>query len=147
MRARLRRWLGMVDVLKVSADDLRWIAPDRPLADVVAQWHGMGPALVVVTRGADGVHASGPAGPVDLPATPVDIADTVGAGDAFMAGLLAALDRDDLLTRAGLAALTRAELTDILDYAQRIAAITCTRPGADPPWFDELLTTEAHPAL
>jgi fructokinase len=146
VRARLRRWLGMVDVLKVSADDLRWIAPDRPLAEAVAQWHELGPSLVVVTRGADGVYASGPSGEVDLPAVLVDITDTVGAGDAFMAGLLAALDRDDLLNRTNLATLTDAELTGILAYAQRIAAITCTRAGANPPWFDELLTAEARPA-
>ncbi|MGM1063877.1 carbohydrate kinase family protein [Saccharothrix sp. Mg75] len=139
VRARLRRWLGMADVVKVSADDLAWIAPDRPTADVVAEWHEQGPVLVVVTRGADGVHASGPAGCVDLPAPSVDVTDTVGAGDAFTAGLLAALDRDELLTRATLTTVTRAELTEALTYAQRVAAITCTRPGADPPWFDELL--------
>ncbi|MFD1150921.1 carbohydrate kinase family protein [Saccharothrix hoggarensis] len=145
-RARLRRWLGLADVVKVSADDLRWIAPDRPLADVVAEWHDQGPTLVVVTRGAEGVYASGPAGHVDLPAVPVAITDTVGAGDAFMAGLLAALDRDDLLTRPNLATLTHEELTDTLAYAQRVAAITCTRTGADSPWFDELLPVEARPA-
>lgn len=146
VRARLRRWLGMVDVVKVSADDLRWIAPDRPLADVVAEWHEQGPALVVVTRGAEGVHASGPTGAVELPALRVDVTDTVGAGDAFMAGLLAAFDRDDLLTRTGLATLTHAELADALAYAQRVAAITCTRPGADSPWFDELLPTDVRSA-
>ncbi|PSL55777.1 fructokinase [Saccharothrix carnea] len=147
VRARLRRWLGLTDVLKVSADDLRWIAPDRPLADVVAEWHELGPALVVVTRGGDGVYASGPNGAVDLPAVRVDVADTVGAGDAFMAGLLAALDRDDLLTRPGLATVDPARLAVVLAYAQRIAAITCTRPGADPPWFDELLPTDPRPAI
>ena len=144
VRARLRRWLGMVDVVKVSADDLRWIAPDRPLADVVSEWHEQGPALVVVTRGAEGVYASGPTGDVDLPALPVDIVDTVGAGDAFMAGLLAAFDRNDLLTRTNLATVTRTRLTDTLSYAQRVAAITCTRPGADSPWFDELLPAEVR---
>ncbi len=144
VRARLRRWLGMADVVKVSADDLRWIAPDRPVADVVAEWHEQGPAVVVVTRGAEGVHASGPTGHVDLPAVPVDIVDTVGAGDAFMAGLLAAFDRNGLLTRTNLTTLTHAELTETLAYAQRVAAITCTRPGADSPWFDELLPTEGR---
>ncbi|PSL44590.1 fructokinase [Saccharothrix carnea] len=144
VRARLRRWLGMVDVVKVSADDLRWIAPGRPLADVVSEWHDQGAALVVVTRGAEGVHASGPTGHVDLPALPVDVVDTVGAGDAFMAGLLAAFDRNDLLTRTNLTTVTHVELTDTVTYAQRVAAITCTRPGADSPWFDELLPDEVR---
>lgn len=147
VRARLRRWLGMVDVVKVSADDLAWIAPDRPVGDVVSEWHEQGAALVVVTRGAEGVYASGPTGDVDLPALPVDIVDTVGAGDAFMAGLLAAFDRHDLLTRANLSTVTRTELTDTLAYAQRVAAITCTRPGADSPWFDELLTGEVRSTI
>ncbi|ONI80156.1 hypothetical protein ALI22I_42865 [Saccharothrix sp. ALI-22-I] len=146
VRARLRRWLGMTDIVKVSADDLRWIAPDRPLADVVSEWHELGPALVIVTRGAKGVYASGPTGHIDLPALPVDITDTVGAGDAFMAGLLAAFDRNDLLTRTNLTTLTHTELTDTLTYAQRVAAITCTRSGADSPWFDELLPAEVRSA-
>lgn len=64
VRARLRRWLGMADIVKVSVGDMRWIAPDRPLADVVREWHEQDPALVVVTRGARGVYASG-----DPPAT------------------------------------------------------------------------------
>jgi fructokinase len=85
------------------------------------------------------VYASGPTGHVELPALPVDIVDTVGAGDAFMAGLLAAFDRNDLLTRTNLTTLTHAELADTLAYAQCVAAITCTRTGADSPWFDELL--------
>lgn len=144
VRARLRRWLGMADIVKVSAEDMRWIAPDRPLADVVREWHEQGPALVVVTRGAEGVYASGPTGHVDLPALPVDIVDTVGAGDAFMAGLLAAFDRNDLLTRAALTTVTQADLTDTLTYAQRVAAVTCTRPGADSPWFDDLLPAEVR---
>ncbi|MFI9815864.1 carbohydrate kinase family protein [Saccharothrix variisporea] len=146
VRARLHRWLGMVDIVKVSADDLRWIAPDRPPAEVVAEWHDLGPALVVVTRGAEGVYASGPTGDVELPALRVDVVDTVGAGDAFMAGLLAAFDRNDLLTRTDLGTLTRTDLADTLAYAQRVAAITCTRPGADSPWFDELLPTDVRTA-
>jgi fructokinase len=143
VRARLQRWLGMTDIVKVSADDLRWIAPDRALSEVVSEWHEQGPALVIVTRGAEGVYASGPPGHIELPGLPVDITDTVGAGDAFMAGLLAALDRNDLLTRTNLNTLTHTELVDTLGYAQRVAAITCTRPGADSPWFDELLTDVA----
>jgi fructokinase len=67
--------------------------------------------------------------------------DTVGAGDAFTAGLLAWLHTAGALTRAGLGRLDRAGLTAALDYGQRVAAITCTRPGADPPWAAELEST------
>jgi fructokinase len=127
--------------VKVSAEDAAWIAPGVPLEDLAAQWIRHGPALVVVTRGADGVYALGPTGPVDLPGVPVDVVDTVGAGDAFMSGLLAALEDSGHLTRDALARLDAADLTGALAFAQRVAAYTCTREGADPPWLSELDVT------
>jgi fructokinase len=138
LRARLQRWLGLVDVVKVSSDDLAWVAPGEPLADVAERWRSLGPALVVVTRGEDGVYALGPSGPVDLPGPRVTVVDTVGAGDAFMAGLLAALDAADSLGPAQLAALDSAGLERALAFAQGVAAVTCGRIGADPPWREEL---------
>jgi fructokinase len=136
--ARLDRWVRLADIVKVSADDLAWVAPGLVLEDVARSWLAKGCTIAVVTRGGDGVYALGPAGPVSLPANPVELVDTVGAGDAFMAGLLAALDRAGRLSRDRLAGLTTAELTDGLRYAQRLAAVTCTRRGADPPWSHEL---------
>lgn len=136
VRQRLYRWLGLADVVRASAEDIAWIAPGRSVEDVAGQWYTLGPSLVVVTRGPDGVYALGPAGPVDLPGTPVDVVDTVGAGDAFMSGLLAALDLD----RPALRGLTTPALAAALGYAGRVAAITCTRAGADPPWRAELST-------
>ncbi|MET8249524.1 carbohydrate kinase [Streptomyces sp. NPDC005202] len=94
LRARLDRWITLVDLVKVSSDDLAWFSPGEPVQAVAARWHGHGPALVVVTRGADGVHALGPDGPVDLPVEPLEVADTVGAGDAFMSGLLSPVPED-----------------------------------------------------
>lgn len=138
LRARLDRWLPLVDVVKVSDEDLAWLCPGQPVEDVARRWAEQGPALVVVTRGAQGVHALGPAGAVDLPARPVDVADTVGAGDSFMGGLLAALAERDLLHRDRLAGLTEADLRAALAFAAEVAAVTCGRPGADPPWRSEL---------
>ncbi|MFD1936854.1 carbohydrate kinase [Nonomuraea mangrovi] len=143
LRARLDRWIGLVDLVKVSSDDLAWLAPSEPVETVAARWRERGPALVVVTRGAAGVHALGPDGPVDLPARQVRVADTVGAGDAFMSGLLAALFRDDRLARDRLATIPVDTLTAALTYAQRVAALTCTRVGAEPPWRHEM---DAEPA-
>lgn len=138
LRARLDRWIALVDLVKVSSDDLAWVSPGEPVEAVAARWRERGPALVVVTRGAAGVHALGPGGPVDLPAPRVPVADTVGAGDAFMSGLLAALDRDGRLPRDRLAAIPADALTAALTHAQRVAALTCTRVGAEPPWQREL---------
>jgi fructokinase len=138
VRTRLERWLGLADVVKVSAEDLAWIAPGREVEAVVRDWREMGPTLVVVTRGALGTVALGPGGPVRLDADRVDVVDTIGAGDAFMSGLLAALDRGGRLVRPRLAELGTEELVAALGYAQQVAALTCTRVGADPPWHHEL---------
>lgn len=138
LRARLDVWLGLVDLVKVSADDLAWFAPGEPVEDVAADWRSRGAALVVVTRGEDGVHAHGPGGTVDLAGLPVDVVDTVGAGDAFMAGLLCALDEAGDLTADRLPALTPQALQAALGFAQDVAAETCRRVGADPPWRAEL---------
>ena len=138
VRYRLERWLGLADIVKASAEDLAWLAAGRPVAAVVEEWRAMGPTVVVVTRGAEGAYAGGPAGPVDLPGERVTVVDTVGAGDAFMSGLLASLDGQGRLGRPALAGLTGDELAAAVGYAQRVAAITCGRRGADPPWRDEL---------
>lgn len=138
LRARLEQWLHLVDLVKVSSDDLEWIAPGEPLEDVAARWLAAGPAVVVVTRGGDGAYALGHSGAVDLPGLPVDVADTVGAGDAFMAGLLCALDGACALDRAGLRGLDPSVLSAAVGFAQRVAAETCRRVGADPPWRSEL---------
>jgi fructokinase len=146
----LEQWLPLADVVKVSEEDLEWICPGETVVEVAQRWRrradrrsassrAAGPALVVVTRGADGVYALGPAGEVDLPAVRVDLVDTVGAGDAFMAGLLAALTEAGLLSREGLRDLRTEDLTTALGYAQRVAAFTCNRLGADPPWRSDLL--------
>jgi fructokinase len=136
--ARLDRWLGMADLVKVSSDDLTWAAPGQGTEEAAQSWRDKGCALVVVTLGGAGVYALGPSGPVSLPANPIELVDTVGAGDAFMAGLLAALDRSGALTRDRLDELGADALTEGLRYAQLLASITCTRRGADPPWSSEL---------
>lgn len=143
LRDRLERWVRYADIVKVSADDLAWTHPGQDLAEVAAAWlRGGGPALVVVTRGGQGVYAVAAAGVSNLPALPVRLVDTVGAGDAFMAGLLASLYQANQLTRAGLESLTQDAISSVLRYAQRVAAITCGRAGADPPWSYELTTAD-----
>ncbi len=141
LRARLDAWLPLVDLVKVSSDDLAWLAPGVPVEEVAADWRSRGPALVVVTRGEDGVHARTAGGATDLPGPDVDVVDTVGAGDAFMAGLLCALLADGDLAPVALPALDPQALRAALAFAQRVAALTCTRVGADPPWRAELVQT------
>ncbi|MCY3543124.1 MAG: carbohydrate kinase [Chloroflexi bacterium] len=135
-RARIEGLLPFATVVKASEDDLAWLHPDERPVDVAARWLSAGPALVVVTLGAKGAFAKSATDVMQSAAPKVNVADTVGAGDAFMSALLAHLDDLDLLHRDALAMLSADAIIDVLEYANRAAAIACTRIGADPPKAD-----------
>jgi fructokinase len=139
-RARLGRMLARADVVKVSDEDLDWLVPDEAgAADKAARLRADGTGLVVVTRGGEGAVGYLPDGSeVAVPARRTVVVDTVGAGDTFNAGVLARLAQGGRLTRDGLAALSEDALADALDFGARVAAITVSRPGADPPRANEL---------
>lgn len=130
------------DVVKVSDEDLAWLEPGTAPQDVARTWAAAGPALVVVTLGAEGSFAVTADGvEVAVPAPRVDVADTVGAGDSFMGGLIDGLWTSGLVGAGrhdAIAALPVGELTSLLERAARIAAITVSRPGANPPTRQEL---------
>ena len=79
------------DIVKASDEDLRWLYPDRTPEESLDAWLDLGPAIVALTRGAAGPVIVSGAGRVDMEAEPISVADTVGAGDSFMAGLIAGL--------------------------------------------------------
>jgi fructokinase len=130
---RFEGWVQLVDIVKLSAEDLSWLYPDRSEKKVVAEWHTAGIPLVIVTHGEDGASASTPWAAARVPAPSVAVVDTVGAGDAFMSGALAHLHQRRLLARDALRSLDAAGLTDLLETACLVAADTCTRAGAEPP--------------
>lgn len=152
-RARVERQVAFSDIVKVSAEDLRWLYPGEDPGEVARAWISLGPTLVVVTLGADGAYGLTRHAEALRGAPAVTVADSVGAGDAFTAGLLDALRRTELLGRARqsrLAAITSSELADVLDFAIEVAGMTCGRPGADPPSRAELRPgsdTSAGPGL
>lgn len=140
-RARVETLVALAHVVKVSDEDLAWLAPGQDPAEVAADWLARGPAVVVVTRGPAGASAVAAGGRVDVPTPAIDVVDTVGAGDSFMTGLLDHLAGADLLgphRRQELRDITVAGLRAMLAHAARLSAITCTRPGADPPTRAEL---------
>jgi fructokinase len=96
-RGRIDRLLERCDVVKASDEDLRWIDPNHSPERVARTWLGLGPAIVAVTMGDQGAFAMCAAGTVRVAAMQVDVVDTVGAGDAFMTGLIDALWSLDLL--------------------------------------------------
>jgi fructokinase len=132
------RWLPRASIVKLSSEDLQWMWPgdaDKPAA---ARLLDRGVGVVLVTRGAAGAVAHRPAGSVAVDAPVVEVVDTVGAGDAFCGGLLAHLWQEGVTDRAALDGLDDDAWRSALRAAVSVAARTCTRPGADPPWADEL---------
>ncbi|MFJ6513738.1 carbohydrate kinase [Streptomyces sp. NPDC091406] len=139
--ARVERCAALSDVVKASDEDLRWLYPDEEPEQVATRWLAAGPALVLVTRGGAGAFALFPGGRADTEAPPVTVADTVGAGDAFMSGTLHALAAHGLLgpgARDRLRAVDRDIVVDVLRHAVASAAVTVARSGANPPTANEL---------
>ncbi|MFJ2705492.1 carbohydrate kinase [Streptomyces sp. NPDC087428] len=138
---KVERYVALSDVVKASDEDLEWLYPGQEPGRVAERWLASGPAVVLVTRGGEGALAVLPDGRVPVAAPPVEVADTVGAGDAFMSGTLHALAAHGLLgadSRERLRSMDRATVTDVLRHAAASAAVTVARAGANPPDEAEL---------
>lgn len=137
-RARIGRMIARADIVKVSDEDLHWLVGPGDTRKLARALLDEGPSLVCLTEGAQGAHGFTRDAEAHVPSPAVNVVDTVGAGDAFNAGLLAALDQAGRLTRPALAALDSGALGDALSLGVRAAAITVSRAGANPPWRNEL---------
>lgn len=135
---RMRRMIAMADIVKLSDEDLAWFGETGSHDEIAGRWLHAGPKVVVITRGGKGAVGYTKDARVDVPARPVTVADTVGAGDTFNAGILASLDEAGLLHKEGLAVLSETDLRRALDFAMGAAAVTVSRTGANPPWRHEL---------
>ncbi len=93
---------------------------------------------MIVTRGKDGAEGYTNHFRCDVSGRNVKVADTIGAGDTFTAGILCALHRAGKLNKAAIASLDRDSVSNAISFAIRAAAVTVSRPGADPPWAHEL---------
>lgn len=128
------RFYRTASIIKASDEDVRIAWNGKvSLAEAAAFWLGRGAQLVVITEGERGASAFTAADALSLPGRRIAVRDTVGAGDAFHAALIAHLAATGRLDPEGIAALDREALGDLLAYGIAAAAITCTRPGADPP--------------
>ena len=139
-RDRLDRMIALADIVKVSDEDLNWIIPDPlSLDEKIKRVQAKGPSVVILTRGGDGATGFLADGTeVNVPARRVEIVDTVGAGDTFNAGVLAKLSTLGMLQKAELKTLSPEAMTEALEYGARVAAVTVSRAGANPPWAEEL---------
>ncbi len=135
--------------MKASDEDLEWLYPGVDPLDSARRWLALGgsegPAMVVVTRGGKGPWGINAAGEAQFPAPEISVADTVGAGDSFMAALLSGvvdLGLDGAQNRKALRELSAESLRDLLAHASRAAAVTVSRAGANPPTRAELARME-----
>lgn len=140
--AAIEAVIALADVVKVSDEDIEWLTGGADVDSVARGWASRGPALVVVTRGGEGATAFIADGrEISISAPSVTVADTVGAGDSFMGGLIDGLWGAGLLgasRREALRSISDDVLTAVLERCARIAAITVSRPGANPPGSAEL---------
>lgn len=142
---RVERCVGLSDLVKASDEDLAWLYPGEPVAAVAARWLALGPAAVLVTRGAQGAVGRTRSGGAAVPAVGAAVVDTVGAGDSFMSATLDALADLGLLgagSRPGLD-LPDDTLERVLRHAAAAAAVTVSRAGANPPDRRELRAARA----
>ncbi|ASY16712.1 carbohydrate kinase family protein [Candidatus Planktophila versatilis] len=130
--AAVEKWAAISSVIKVSDDDLAWLYPGQNYADVAACWINDGAALVVVTRGSQGIVGFTSEGFVQVEGAKITVADTVGAGDTVGAIIVEAM------IEKGILALTGDVLRATLHRAAVAAGITCSRKGAQPPYKHEL---------
>lgn len=136
-RAQVEKWVAISSVVKVSDDDLSWLYPGQDHVSIANRWIADGVAVVVITKGAEGLVGVTSQGVVTAPGVKVDVIDTIGAGDTVGAVIAEAIKT------VGLDELHSAALLVTLEKAARAAAITCTRKGAQPPSAKELNDSNA----
>lgn len=130
--ARVERMAAVADVVKASDEDLVTLYPHLDTESAARHVLTLGPSAVVVTRGGDGATWVAEEHTVEVASLPVEVADTIGAGDTFGAAVIDALwDRSP-------AELSTGDIEAVLAHAARAAAVTVSRPGADPPYRREI---------
>ena len=138
-RQRFEKWIASVDILKLSCVDRCWIYPDVSFEACLRLWFDLGVSVVIQTKGEDGAEGFGATGNYAFVETPeVVVADTVGAGDTFLAATLAYLYQADIMEMDKLRKISSDQLSACLSYASQAAAINCSRIGANPPYRREL---------
>ena len=139
--ALVERLAAVTDLVKASDEDLAHLYPQLDEEAAARHLLALGPAAVIVTRGGDGAAWFAEHATVEAASLPVEVADTIGAGDTFGAAVVDALWERGLLgaeRRPDLRRLDPGVIAEVLAHAARAAAVTVSRPGADPPYRSEL---------
>ncbi len=147
-RRVVERAVRLAHLAKASADDIAWLYPDRTLDEVAQRWLGLGATIVVITRSAGGADAYASGGlALHRPARDIVVADTVGAGDSFTAGLIASLIARGQYRPGCLAGCPADQLSAVLDDAILVASLNCQRRGNDPPTIADLAAVAGQTRL
>lgn len=133
-RTEVEEWAAGADVVKASSDDVDFLTGET-VGEAEVRWAA---PFVVVTHGGEGISVATRRSWQVLPAVPVEVEDTIGAGDSFMSGLLDGLARHSVLAHEALRRVSEEVVEDVVRSAAHAAAITCGRAGADPPTRAEL---------
>ncbi len=138
----LARFEGLtykVDIIKISDEDYRYLYGVQDFNKVSKDWIDNGVKLVILTLGSKGSKAIYKNGSeVFAESQKVDVVDTIAAGDTFNAGFLLSLDEQGLLDRVSLDIISDTQLEKALSYANKVASITVTKKGANPPWLHQI---------
>ncbi len=137
-RARIERMAAKADILKFSDEDLEWFGLSGDHDALASHWLNHGAKLVVITKGAEGALGYSRDHKVAVASERVTVVDTVGAGDTFDAGILASLKMQGLLTKEKVAALSSDQIATALALGAKVAAVTVSRAGANPPFAHEI---------
>lgn len=140
---RMEGWFRDATIVKISGADLDFVYPRMTHEAALERILSFGPTIVVTTLGKDGALAycdrsDGRRFGATAPIVPVDVIDTIGAGDTFHAGFLSWLEMNGKMSPGALAALTEGELTDALTFANLAASLVCAKQGAEPPTLAEM---------
>lgn len=136
--ARLKRLIAKADLVKISDEDVDYMTGKQHFAKTAKAWLKLGAKIVAITRGGEGVEVFTKNHTLSLEAPKVKVADTVGAGDTFTAGFLSYLHRNGLLSKKAMATIEATPLMHAAEFAMKCAAVTVSRPGANPPWANEV---------
>ncbi|SER39748.1 fructokinase [Faunimonas pinastri] len=146
-RRRMDGFMALADIVRMSDVDFEYLYGEGDY-DLFAEARlAAGNALVVITRGGDGVTAWAKSGRVEVASPKIDVADTIGAGDTFQGASLVALVETGVIGKAALASISPEALRKVLAFGVTCAGITCSRPGANPPRRVEIMGSTAFQAL
>jgi len=137
---RFNSVLKVCDLLKLSDEDMEWLFPRDDIEERAQKiFNEQDLGLLVLTKGGDGAVAFSAKGRFEVPVAKVEnLVDTVGAGDTFMATLIAELTKRSLIAKTALREAPKEQIEIVLTTAARAAAINCGRKGCNPPTTIEL---------